>query len=183
MKPAQVKAILALGVLAMLVACGSARPAFRACPDEPSKVDYYMHTDTAFTAEERVDIEDAAAQWSAASCTAHIIVLYDRPNARDVWQAEANAGRRTLVRGTETAPPSADGKRHDGGTSADRMVVWLSPHKRFARLALHEFGHMLLDTDDHGPKGTVMVQDQSEGSDWITDEDFAWCQRVGACAP
>lgn len=123
MKPAQVKAILALGVLAMLVACGSARPAFRACPDEPSKVDYYMHTDTAFTAEERVDIEDAAAQWSAASCTAHIIVLYDRPNARDVWQAEANAGRRTLVRGTETAPPSADGKRHDGGTSADRMVV------------------------------------------------------------
>lgn len=42
---------------------------------------------------------------------------------------------------------------------------------------------MLLDTDDHGPKGTVMVQDQSEGSDWITDEDFAWCQRVGACAP
>lgn len=180
---AAVKSILALGVLAMLVACGPARPAFRACPDDPSKIDYIMHADTSFTAEERAEIEDAAAQWSEASCTAHILVRYDRPNAANVWQAEADAGRRTLVRGTSTAPPSADGKRHDGGTSHDRMVVWLNPHKRFARLALHEFGHMILNTDDHGPEGTVMVQDQSEGSDWITDEDFAWCQRVGACAP
>lgn len=170
--------------LCMLFAFGcQSRPTFRACPEGPSRVDYIMHADTSFTEDEREDLLDAAQQWSEASCERHIRVQFDRPNAPREWQAEANAGRRTLVRGTDTAPVSADGKRHDGGTSQDRMVVWLRPHARFARLALHEFGHMLLDTDDHGPEGTVMVQDQSEGSDYITDADFAWCQRAGACSP
>lgn len=169
--------------LCMLFAFGcQSRPTFRSCPDAPSRVDYIMHADTAFTADERADLQEAAQEWSDVACTSHIVVRFDRPNAPREWQAEANAGRRTLVRGTDTAPMSDDGRRHDGGTSRDRMVVWLRPHARFYRLALHEFGHMLLGPD-HGPEGTVMVQDQSKGSDWVTEEDFARCVRVGACSP
>jgi hypothetical protein len=173
------RAIVALVVAAASIGCAPAAPDFGACPEEPSTVDYIMHADIAFTEEERHELGDAAQQWNAAACTSRILIRYDRPNAADVWQAEATAGRRTLVRGTDAAPVSADGKRHDGGTSPDRMAVFVRPHLRFYRLALHEFGHLL--GLGHDREGTAMHQDVSEGSDFVTWEDFAQCVAVGSC--
>jgi hypothetical protein len=106
-----------------------------------------------------------------------IIVTFDNPHP-ERWEADATAGRRALVRGLELAPPEP-AAGHDGLT-VNRMTVFVGPHERFHRLALHEFGH-LLGLEHDGP-GTVMRQDVSEGSDEITEDDFAQCVAKGACA-
>lgn len=172
------KALL-LGAILAMSGCAEVAPDFGACPEKPSTVDYIMHADTSFTDEERRELGNAAERWNAAACTSRILIRYDRPNAAEVWHSEANAGRRTIVRGTDTAPLSADGKRHDGGTTADRMAVFIRPHRRFYRLALHEFGHLL--GLGHDREGTAMHQDVSDGSDFVTWEDFAQCVAVGSC--
>ncbi len=167
-------------VLLVLAGCSSAPPSpapARTCKG-PSRVDYYLHADVRFTRAERDALYQAAAQWSEIACASTIIVTFDNPHP-ETWREDATAGRRSLVRGVELGP--ADIHDHDGGTTRDRMAVFVAPHERFSRLALHEFGHLL--GLEHDVDGTVMRQDVSKGSDVITDRDFDQCVSKGSCDP
>lgn len=126
---------------------------------------HVLRVDPSFTAEERVQLREAAAKWNAVS-NHHITVL----------DAPCDGDEECIAKRPYDRIPSALG-------SCCRSTEFITIHPSvkgdlFMHVALHEFGH-LIGIKEHTQTGVMSASVETPSE--ITPVDLAACRAVDSC--
>lgn len=166
------------------------------CTPSLRSVEHTFHADTSFSAEQRLELEQAARVWTATTADrARFRILFDVKDDADII-SHVTLGHQLIRRVDDKTPLSF---AVDEASHVQRpyrvlaMVAHLQNDKHyiffidqrirrdeFYSVAIHEFGHTLGMPDVKLP-GSIMSGEHLESIVWPSPTDRALCKQARLC--